>query len=216
MSVSRVAIAGVQIPTTARNANGDASRGLNRADRRWIETTGKKMARSELQPDEKYCIVRKGNSWFAIPALSVREITSSDSAIPVPRSHPVLAGLCQLRNEFLPVLRLFDRTEQEPSAPKRDTPLLVITGLSGTWAFEVDEIAGLASLDVSVDADTRSSDGWLAAVMGSATYRDKVVRLLDANRLYRLAERELRGAWGEGSEGLETAGTTTWSQGESS
>lgn len=150
------------------------------------------MGRSERQHDEKYCIARKGNSWFAVPALSVREITSSDSAIPVPRSHPVLAGLCQLRNEFLPVLRLFNRADQEEPALNRNTPLLVITGLSGNWAFEVDEVAGLASLDVSVDADTRSPDGWLAAVMGSATYRDKVVRLLDTNRLYRLAERELR------------------------
>jgi chemotaxis signal transduction protein len=172
------------------------------------------MANNNLQHDEKYCVVRKGASWFAIPALSVREIRTSEHQVPIPKSHDVLAGLCHLGNEFLPVLRWFDRTAREPSAFGADTQLVVVTGLSGDWAFAVDEVAGLASLDITVDADTRSSDGWLTAVMGSATYRDKVVRLLDTNRLYRFAEREIRRMWLVADANREATPAGTWSQGE--
>jgi chemotaxis signal transduction protein len=172
------------------------------------------MGNNNLQQDEKYCVVRIGSSWFAIPALAVREIRTSDHVVPVPKSHAILAGLCHLGNEFLPVLRWFDQAAHEPSACGPDTQLVVVTGLSGDWAFAVDEVAGLASLDVSVDADTRSSDGWLAAVLGSATYRDKVVRLLDTNRLYRFAEREVRQRWVAADATREAVHAGNRSQGE--
>jgi hypothetical protein len=67
-----------------------------------------------------------------------------------------------------------------------------MTGPSGPWALQVDEVTSLASLEISVDSDVKFRDSWTAAVMGSATYGDRVVRVLDPNCLYRLAEQALQ------------------------
>jgi chemotaxis signal transduction protein len=156
------------------------------------------MGQDDLLAYERYCILRKGDSWFAVPAMAVREVSSCDMTIPIPQSPPVLAGLCHLRDEFLPVLQLRDLAGDESTKANQGGQLLVISGQGGPWALMVDQVVGLDSLEVSLDSDVRVPNGWTAAVMGSATYRDQVVRVLDPNRLYRLAEEELQSEWSIG------------------
>ena len=153
------------------------------------------MDRNDPHPYEKYCVVRRGTSWFALPAVSVREVCSGATTVPIPRSHPALAGLCHVRSEFLAVLSLVDLAGDQGTPLRRDESLLVMTGPSGPWALLVDEVAAIASLEVSIAVDVTATEGWTNAILGSATYQDKVVRILDPNRLYRLAERQLRDAW---------------------
>lgn len=153
------------------------------------------MDRNDLHPCEKYCVVRKGTSWFALPAVSVREVCNGVTTVTVPRAHPALAGLCHVRSEFLAVLSLVDLAGEQET-PLGDDSLLVMTGPSGNWALHVDEVAAIASLEVSAAAELAGSEDWTNAILGSATYQDKVVRILDPNRLYRLAEQQVREAWG--------------------
>ena len=90
---------------------------------------------------DNFCIVRRGGSWYAITALSVREIVPAPALIAIPASPPVVAGLCHLRNEFLVVLRLDVLAgDQEPVNPQGQQ-MIVLAGFSGAWAVLVDEVA---------------------------------------------------------------------------
>jgi chemotaxis signal transduction protein len=177
------------------------------------------MKANDSQVFEKYCVVRQGSTWFAFPAVAVREITCSDSIVPLPRFGSLLAGVCHVRNEFLPVLRLHSLQDDLPADGQSNARLVVLTSPSGPWSVLVDEVAGLVPLEVSVDADVKYVDGWISAVMGSATLGDNVVRILDPNRLYCLAERELKRDGGASaqpvvwSHSAELAGRHSDSQG---
>jgi len=140
---------------------------------------------------EKYCLLRRGESWFGVPAFMVREITLAENMVPVPGTPDILAGLCHMRCEFVPVLDVpaLSLQRQAPASPAEK--LLVLSGAQGPWGLIVDEVETLQPLEVAVTADARGDDPWSAAVMGSSTYRDRVVHVLDPNALYRAAENAL-------------------------
>lgn len=150
----------------------------------------------ELSASEKYCLFHRATATFGLLASVVREVASRPPITVVPDADPFLAGICHIRNEFLPVLHL-----SEFAAPKEcrgtEQQIIVVSAASGPWALLVDRVIGLLPLEVSLCSDVGASHGWSAAVMGSATYQNQVVQVLDANALLRLAEdvlhRNLRG-----------------------
>ena len=147
------------------------------------------------QPCESYCVLRVGASWFALPALAVREICPAGKPVRLPDSPALLAGIVHLRNEFLAVVRLDDLAGEGEGETQPERQLLVLSGPNSPWAVLVDEVAALAPLEVSVDGEAKTPDSWAAVVLGSATFRERVVRALDPNRLHRLAEQELSREW---------------------
>jgi chemotaxis signal transduction protein len=153
------------------------------------------MDSPSLQTYERFCIVRRGTSWFAVPALSLREVAAPSSLVAVPAAPAVVAGLCHQRNEFLVVLRLEVLAGEQVAARNDKSQMLVLAGPHGSWGLLVDEVAGLQSLEVSVNAEAKQPDSWVAAVLGSATYDGKVVHVLDVNSLYRFAEYALGQSW---------------------
>lgn len=150
------------------------------------------MNKYELQQLEKHCVFRCGAHWFAAPAVGVREVVPRPMIVDVPDSAPSLVGLCHIRNEFVPVLSLRALLEgQSDSDRSGDQMLIMAAPTNATWGVLVDAVAALSALDVSINTDGRSNDAWSAAVMGSATCRGEIVRVLDVNALYRLATQRL-------------------------
>jgi chemotaxis signal transduction protein len=141
---------------------------------------------------EKYCILRRGSSWFGLPAYMVREITLAENMVPVPGTPKVLVGLCHMRSEFVPVVRLPSLSAEERASAAPAGQLLVLTGAQGPWGLAVDEVETLEPLEVSVSTDPRGADSWSAAVMGSASYRGHVVHVLDPNAFYQAVENALK------------------------
>jgi len=142
---------------------------------------------------EKFCILRLGNCWFAVPAMSVREVVTRPALVSVPATHCVLEGLCHLRAEFLPVLRLavLVNLEESPAAAP-PSQVMVMTGPGGPLGLSVDQVMALEPLEVVINCDDydRSS-----VVMGSANYRDQVVRVLNHTSLIRRAQVVLKKYW---------------------
>lgn len=153
------------------------------------------MDNTSLQVYERFGVVRRGSSWFAVPALSIREIVPPASLTAVPAAPALVAGLCHERNEFFVVLRLEALAGEHAPAPSDKPRMLVLTGPHGPWGLLIDEIAGIESLEVSVNAEAKQPDSWMAAVLGSATHDGRVVRVLDVGSLYRFAERSLSEHW---------------------
>jgi len=144
---------------------------------------------------EKYCVFRQASDWYAFPALAVLEVAPAPEVISIPNSDQVLAGMCHLRNEFLPVLRLQTLAGEATAKAPGEQQLLVVHGTQGPWALLVDRVAGLETLEVSPSYETPIADDWAAAVAGSATLCSQLVRVLDARRVYCLADSILRQHW---------------------
>jgi len=143
---------------------------------------------------EKYCVFLTGGIWFALSATMIREVAGRPTLAIVPRSNPVLAGLCHEGSEFLPVLRLPSRASQPSHASEQK--MLILHGPNGAWALLIDEVHGIESLECSHDTEGYFDD-WSTAVMGTSTWNKQFVRILNPDGLYRLAEQMLQRDWAE-------------------
>lgn len=151
---------------------------------------------AELQACEKYCVFEVGTSTLAVLATAVREVALRPQIAPVPDSNRLLAGLCHLRNEFLPVVNLHD-VEMAFNSPSRGRQVIVITAGNGPWALVVDRVIGLVPLEVSLSSEASTTLGWTSSVMGSASHDDRIVQVLDANSLFRYFDDALGVFWRE-------------------
>ncbi len=147
------------------------------------------------QNADKHCVFLSGESWFGLSAVSVREVTSRQKIFAVPHSHEALGGICHLRNEFLPALHLQALLGDEVPQFTRAGQMLVLTSAGESWALLIDRAVAIESLDLSINPDVKLDDGLSAALLGTAAYGEHVVRVLDPNSLYRLAEDSLRSRW---------------------
>ncbi|WP_203328982.1 chemotaxis protein CheW [Candidatus Laterigemmans baculatus] len=166
-------------------------------------TTGRSVV------SDKHCVFRVGSSWHSMLATSIREVTMTPVLVRVPGSDLLLAGLCHFRNEFIPVVDLNPLLENTSITRRAAGKMLVIGGAGGNWALLVDEVIALESLETLVHGDARSHDGGATAVLGTATFRDQVVRVLDPNTLYRRAEQRLRSGWSNLSQPLAQSSTAS-------
>ncbi len=144
---------------------------------------------------DQFCIFRVGAESFAMAAKGVREVVERPGMVRVPDSPPALLGVCHLRNEFLPVLSLHGLLIEGEDQAAELPFVLVMTGADGPWAVPISRALDLEALETASTADTDWSDPVTRAVVGTATFRDEVVRVLDADALYRLAEELLESVW---------------------
>jgi len=148
----------------------------------------------DLSSAEKFCVFQRASATFGLLASVVREVAMRPTVTFVPDADPLLAGICHIRNEFLPVLRLSEFAAHKKS-DIGEQQIIVISAPHGPWALQVDRVIGLLPLEVSLCSDVGASHGWSAAVMGSATHRNQIVQVLDANALLRLADDVLSRYW---------------------
>ena len=153
----------------------------------------------DLAGDDKHCVFRIGSAWFSIPAMAVREILPTSSIVSVPASHPSLAGVCHVRSEFIPVLRLAALLQESDEGTRENQKMLVIEGAGGRWALLMDEVVALESLETLIHPDYRPevthSPTPRSPVLGTATCRNQIVRVLDPNGVFRLAQEFLLDSW---------------------
>ncbi len=89
----------------------------------------------------------------------------------LPLAAPTLAGICHVRNEFLPVVRLEDMEVEAEGAR-----LLVLSGAHGNWGLLARHVHALAALEATHANSYVGGDIWSGAVLGSALYREQVVK----------------------------------------
>lgn len=160
-----------------------------------IESSPSATATLDDLSSDKHCVFRCGNSWYSVPAVAVREISVAPKLVRVPDSHRSLAGLCHLRSEFVPVLSLGTLLDGEGLETAHDHDRLLVLSGSSVWALLIVEAAALESLETIVTPEARMDDVRISAVLGTAMYRDQIVRVLNPNNLYRLAQQALEECW---------------------
>ena len=155
------------------------------------ESNSPEITMSDVSASDKHCVFRSGSSWFSVPAVTVREVAIMPALVRVPSCDPSLLGICHLRSEFVPVIAvnsLLDVDFEQASQPH--DKLIVIRGTGGNgvgaWALRIAETAALESLETLGSPESRSDDANLTPVIGTAMFRDQIVRVLDPTSLYAL------------------------------
>lgn len=170
------------------------SEGLRRSRLRSCRQRGGTMTTSDSRVCSHHCIFVAGASTWSVPANVVREITPRPPITPIPDSPSLLAGMCHLRNEFLPVFSL-DAIAGESADDTTDRDhLLVLTGPEGSWGLLIDRGVTLEPLEIAVADDPSESDA-LPVVMGTASFREEVVQVLDIDGLLRTGTQSLARHW---------------------
>ncbi len=160
--------------------------------------------------ENKHCVFQLGDSQFALIATAVREITYAPPLVRVPQCPPSLAGICHVRSEFVPAVLLGPLLGNEAPTSQEPEQLLVLSSPRGSWALMIDRVIAIDSIQTHVDAGNRS-DSQLSAVLGTATYRSVVTRVLDPGVLHRMIQQSRPPQWNPAGD-LEHAGTTPYQQ----
>jgi chemotaxis signal transduction protein len=148
--------------------------------------------KSELQRASMHCVFRRGGSYFALPAASVREVAPRPPIASVPHSGPALIGLCHVRSEFLPVLSLQTLVADCAAALPSEQQMLVVNGADGPWGLLVDQVVALDSVEASMPMETGTDDPFGGAIVGWGAYADQVVRVIHPQRFHQMAEQAIR------------------------
>lgn len=143
---------------------------------------------------DKHCVFQCGDVMFALPATTVREVTIMPTVVSVPLSHPSLAGIGNLRSEFLPVIDLEPLVGNQARLTASKGQLLVIDSPLGSWAIAIDKVIAIDGIETHIDANQRN-ENTISVLLGTATYTGKVISVLDVNGLQRIAQQTLESQW---------------------
>lgn len=144
---------------------------------------------------DQYCVFRADDAEYAVSADLIREVADLVPIVPVPDAPSVLVGMCHLRTEFIPVLGVNPLIGAGQSRVRDASYLLVFAPDEGPWALLIQRALTLEVLEVGFADSVNEWDNVSRIAQGTATYRDSVVRVLDANRLYRIAAEILDAQW---------------------
>lgn len=158
---------------------------------------------------DKHCVFQCGDVMFSLPATAVREVTIMPTVVPVPLSHPSLAGIGNLRSEFLPVIDLEPLVGNQARLVAETGQLLVIQSPLGSWAIAIDKVVAIDGIETHIDAGQRN-ENTISVLMGTATYDGKVISVLDVNGLQRIAQQTLENQW-SGPEVIQSSTVSTTS-----
>ncbi len=152
------------------------------------------MSLSDFPASTKHCVFRCGDSWFSVPAVSVRQIAIAPELVQVPNCHRALVGLGRLRSEFVPVIALGSLLDIDQSTDLEAQHCLLVLEGSSAWSLLISESAGLESMETIVSQEARA-ESTQNAVIGTAMFRDRIVRVLDPNGLLATAQLACEKYW---------------------
>ena len=149
----------------------------------------------ELAQADKHFLFRCEQSWFSVPATSVREVTVAPDFVTVPGCHHAVEGLCRQQSEFIPVISLAALLDLDSSHERQENNQLLTLLAGSVWAIRIAEAVGLEHLETIPSQELRTSDCGPSCVIGTSAFDEHVIRVLNPERLYQQAQRALEGQW---------------------
>lgn len=154
------------------------------------------MNQLALDNSERYCVFQSGGCWFGIPALATRCIVPRPAVNRTPHCDPILQGICHIQNEFVPVVSLQALTQvQYETCPGAEQQLLILNGPQGPWGLLIDQAVALAALETSISTFSERQNNWSKVTVGSASFQNQVLQILDPQAMYQYASKLLDLFW---------------------
>lgn len=154
--------------------------------------------RLNLDEAQKYCVFESNENWFSLPSMNIRGVIPRPAITPLPQSDPVVVGVSHVQNEFLPVISLRSLMEiQYEARDSSEQHLMIMTANQTSWGLLIDRAVGLSTLEVSVSTLADPEDTWSKVVIGSASYTNQVLQVLDPEAIYLYAVGLLGRYWSD-------------------
>lgn len=130
-----------------------------------------------------------GGETYAVPVAAVREVVDAPAITPVPRTHPCIEGIVNLRGNVVPVVHLGRRLGLPPGEQPRCIVMVEWQGeLVGLLVDQVTAVRSLGEVQTEgVRGTGAAADPYLLGVARLEGERLAVV--LDLDRLLDLKER---------------------------
>ncbi|HZW81158.1 MAG TPA: chemotaxis protein CheW [Candidatus Deferrimicrobiaceae bacterium] len=135
-----------------------------------------------------------GGEEFVIDILRVQEIIRTQQLTRVPNSPDCMEGVMNLRGKIIPVIGLRKRFGLEEAAPDKQNRIVVVEIQGAVLGFVVDAVSEVLRIPAgSVEPPPRISLVEREYVAGVGKVGDRLLILLDADRLMSGAEQEVIG-----------------------
>ncbi len=144
---------------------------------------------------------------FTIPILKVREIINAPEITPLPQAPHYMKGIVNIRGMIIPVvdLKKLIKSDGPESAQESGGKVIVITNRNTTFGILVDSITSVINID---ESDIEAPEGFMSdvnldRVEGVAKFDDRLIILLDTDKLVAQGEMGVMGTDVEGIQGEE-------------
>lgn len=144
---------------------------------------------------DKHCMFLCSGDRYCLPALSIRNVAERPQIFPVPLTDSVLAGIAHVEREFLPVFRFAGLLPGKSTSANEDQLLVMADDIS-PWGLLVDSVVGLETIEVTLNAQRGDVSSWSSAAIGSASWGNDFVTVVDAAGLQRMIASRLDHSWG--------------------
>jgi len=141
---------------------------------------------SALRGNQEVLTFTIGEQNYGLDLLSVREIRAWTEVTPLPNTPPFVRGVINLRGAVVPIFDLRVRLGGGITNPTSANVVIVVEIGSESCGLLVDTVSDILALDASalqpVPATAADEEhGFLSAL---ATHEDRMVALIDVNRLF--------------------------------
>jgi purine-binding chemotaxis protein CheW len=154
---------------------------------------------SHLPTSNKHCVFRCGDSWFSVPAVAVRQIVVIPELVRIPHCHRAIAGLGRVRGEFVPVISLDTLLEIDQSNESPASACLLVLEGNCNWSLLISETIALEYLETIVSQNARLENP-NNVVIGTAMFRDHIVRVLNPGGLLATAQSAFDQFWNRAND----------------
>lgn len=161
---------------------------------RWTDLLAKDKAAASTA-STPYVVFRVGQSWLAVRAVALRELTQPAVIRRLPHQRSdILLGLTAVRGEIYPCISLHALVgETVPQAADGATRFLVARHQGADWVFPVDEVRGIYDV-VTAEIEplpTTLTDTGSVYTMGIAQCGDRPVGLVDEELVFSAIARRI-------------------------
>ena len=121
---------------------------------------------------------------YGINILKVREIVQAQSITIMPKSHPYIMGVGQIRGEVIPVIDLGKALGSQVQLSEKEGFWIVTEMNQNVVAFLVDSVTGINRLsweDIQSPSNMVTNDE--SSIVGLVKIEDKIISLLDFEKI---------------------------------
>lgn len=140
----------------------------------------------EMRGSQEVLTFTIGDQNYGLDLLSVREIRAWTDVTPLPNTPPFVRGVINLRGAVVPIFDLRVRLGGGTTTPTSANVVIVVEVGTESVGLLVDTVSDILALDASAlqPVPATAADVEQSFLSALATHEDRMVALIDVNRLF--------------------------------
>jgi purine-binding chemotaxis protein CheW len=133
-----------------------------------------------------WCLFRSEGSPFAVRLESVAEVVEVDRTVRFPLCPPRVLGLCAVRRDVVPVVRLVGHGDGQPGEARKRLNVLILRTAHGAWGVRIDKEGTFVAEATLDDPETETPPGaGPPAILGSIRREGTTYDVIDPELAWR-------------------------------